>query len=124
MANEIERQYGAQGLHAWSVHPGIIRTDIVRHIDKGKIDEVFSSERMKRIAKNAEQGAATVVWAAVGKELEGQGGEYLAEMQVAPIEGACDAEMDDSYKCAPHAYDKEAEGRLWQMSREMVQATL
>lgn len=27
-ANEIERRYGAQGLHATSVHPGIIGTNL------------------------------------------------------------------------------------------------
>ncbi|KAJ4258971.1 hypothetical protein NW762_008059 [Fusarium torreyae] len=32
MANEIERRYGAEHLHATSVHPGIVATGLTRHM--------------------------------------------------------------------------------------------
>lgn len=31
-ANEIDRRYNSQGLHAFSLHPGVIQTELLRHI--------------------------------------------------------------------------------------------
>ncbi|KAF4917606.1 putative oxidoreductase [Colletotrichum viniferum] len=115
MANEIERRYGREGLHATSVHPGAIHTEAARHNPSG--DAVMLKTEMRKYRKSPEQGAATTIWAAVGKRWESSGGRYLAEVQEAePLK-----DNDTSFPrlgYASHAYDQEAEQRLWDMTVE------
>jgi NAD(P)-dependent dehydrogenase (short-subunit alcohol dehydrogenase family) len=118
MANEIERRYGSRGLHATSVHPGMIATGLMQHLDEAMVERIKKDDKAMKIAKSTEQGAATTVWAAIGKEWEDKGGEYLAD---------CDRTTlgDDKHEVtgvgyAAHAYDAEREARLWKDSLEMV----
>ncbi|KAJ3173879.1 hypothetical protein HDU87_007289 [Geranomyces variabilis] len=119
MANEIERRFGAQGLHATSVHPGGILTPLQRHLS----EETISQWKVPAVhvhMKSPPQGAATTVWAAVSREWEGKGGKYLAEVDVAEPQGV-DAEgkpTPGGYK--PWAYDAEGARKLWEVSNEMV----
>lgn len=87
IANEAERRFGGQGLHSWSVHPGIIlETTLGRHQEGGRLgheQRTLQDERVARVVKTAEQGAATQVWAAVAKCLQGRGGSYLEDCQIA-----------------------------------------
>lgn len=120
MANEIERRYGAKGLHATSVHPGVIATGLMQFIDPANQAEMQKNKEVMRMMKSPEQGAATTVWAAIGKEWEDKGGEYLADVQKttpANVENP-DPITRDGY--AAHAYDPEAEARLWKDSLKMV----
>lgn len=73
MANEIERRYGSKGLHANSLMPGGIMTGLQAHVD----EEIKKGWKDFTGMKSQDQGAATTVLAAVGKELEGVGGIYL-----------------------------------------------
>lgn len=50
MANEIERRYGSQGLHATSVHPVIILTGLV-HVDPAIAKEKQKNEEAMRSMK-------------------------------------------------------------------------
>ncbi|KAK7178493.1 WW domain-containing oxidoreductase [Paraphaeosphaeria sporulosa] len=118
MANEIERRYGSQGLHATSVHPGMIATALMQHMDPAMVENLKSDEKAYRMMKSPEQGAATTVWAAIGKEWEGKGGEYLAECGKT-TRGNDNHEITGA-GFAGHAYDPEREARLWKDSLEMV----
>ncbi|KAF2164027.1 hypothetical protein M409DRAFT_68244 [Zasmidium cellare ATCC 36951] len=125
MANEIERRYGSRGLHAWSVHPGVIfETGISRH-QEGEADGLRErltevDEATTKVMKNTGQGAATQVWAAVGKALEGKGGLYLEDCQVSR-KGIEKAEGRPSfYGHEEYIYDVQLAGRLWRDSCEMV----
>ncbi|KAJ4322458.1 hypothetical protein N0V84_004814 [Fusarium piperis] len=116
MANEIERRYGSRHLHSTSVHPGIIQTGLTQHMPP---DAFKGMEAIYPTMKSVEQGAATSVWAAIGKEWEHNGGKYLAECAVAEpyVEG------DDKFTTpgyAPHAYDVEQAKRLWSDSLKIV----
>lgn len=124
MANEIERRYGSRGLHAWSVHPGVIfETAMCRH-QEGEADGLLErltqvDEGILRIRKNTGQGAATQVWAAVGKALEGKGGLYLEDCQVSrKVEKNQGTPNYFGYE--DYIYDVELAGRLWGDSCEMV----
>ncbi|KAJ9651761.1 hypothetical protein H2201_009259, partial [Coniosporium apollinis] len=44
---------------------------------------VGSDETLVRIFKTPEQWAATAIWGAVAKALEGEGGRYLEDCQIA-----------------------------------------
>ncbi|KAI8933855.1 hypothetical protein NX059_009554 [Plenodomus lindquistii] len=117
-ATELERRYGAQGLHAWAVHPGIVLTSLSQHTDAATLAAWGADPKTKLNLKTPQQGAATSVWAATAPALEGQGGKYLEHCQFSPLAGENPKEYDMGYK--PHAYDAEAAARLWEKSVEMV----
>ncbi|KAF4951803.1 hypothetical protein FSARC_12808 [Fusarium sarcochroum] len=116
MANEIERRYGSHHLHATSVHPGLIQTGLAQHMPP----EAFEGmERWYPSLKSIEQGAATSVWAAIGKAWEHDGGKYLVNCAVAePFVDGDDKFMALGY--APYAYDEEEAKRLWRDSLKLV----
>lgn len=118
MTNEIERRYGASHLHANAVHPGLIGTPLMKHVDAATMEGWAQNEAVGRVMKSVEQGAATTVWAAVAKEWEDKGGRYLAEYEDAP-EGE-DDHSAEGVGFVPHTYDEEKEGRLWRDSLKMV----
>jgi NAD(P)-dependent dehydrogenase (short-subunit alcohol dehydrogenase family) len=116
MANEIERRYGASHLHATSVHPGIVQTGLTRHMPP---DAFEGMDHLWPVMKNTEQGAATTVWAAVGKDWEHEGGKYLVDCTVAePGSGGEDKWTTPTY--ASYAYDAEKEEMLWRDSLKLV----
>lgn len=118
MASAIERHYGSQGLHAWSVHPGGIQTELGRHLDKADYERL-GVDKFQHIFKSQPQGAATTVWAATTSHFEGKnGGRYLAECsECGPMaEGA----QVGAPGYAEHIYIKENEEKLWDMSYEML----
>ncbi|KAL5591139.1 hypothetical protein FOBRF1_014696 [Fusarium oxysporum] len=118
MTNEIERRYGSQGLHANSVHPGMISTPLMVHMDEAVLAAMQTDPHIPKMMKSPEQGAATTVWAAIGKEWENKGGEYLAECWK-KVRGNDKHEIAGE-GFAGHAYDPENEARLWKDSLQMV----
>lgn len=118
MANELERRYGSQGLHATSVHPGGILTALSRHMPDEQVQAVISSDTAKKMLKSAEQGAATTVWAAVGKQWENAGGKYLQDCEEAPFCKNPAAHFGKGY--VEHAYNPKGEARLWEDSLKLV----
>lgn len=123
-ANAIERHFGHRNLHATSVHPGLILTSgLGVHLSPEQRD-MFSDAEVQRTAKSAAQGAATQVWAAVGREWSAKGGRFLSNMAEAVTNEEREREegmflmANDGYK--EWAYDEEGEERLWKDSLEMV----
>ncbi|RAK88387.1 NAD(P)-binding protein [Aspergillus costaricaensis CBS 115574] len=110
-ANEIERQYGSQGLHTFSLHPGGIRTDLQRHVSHEQRAAWDSDKELANYWKSPEQGAATTVWGAVARELENQGGKYLDNCQIAGLYDPSTGPRGPGY--ASWAFDVEGQSRLW-----------
>ncbi|KAJ6124014.1 hypothetical protein N7471_011331 [Penicillium samsonianum] len=121
MANEIERRYGSRGLHATSVHPGMIATALMQHMDPAMVEAFMKDEEAYKLMKSPEQGAATTVWAAIGQEWEKKGGEYLAEC--GKTTRGNDNHEIGGVGFAGHAYDAEKEDRLRKDSLKMVGLT-
>ncbi|KAF2470678.1 NAD(P)-binding protein [Lindgomyces ingoldianus] len=118
MANEIERRYGSKNLHAFSLHPGGIWTGLQIHTPKEQMDQWAANPAVQEYMKSTEQGAATTIWAALDKELEGKGGLYLEDCQVSqPVKPGYSL-LDTGYES--YVYDEEKEGRLWKVSNELV----
>jgi len=114
LANEIDRRYGSKGLHALSVHPGGILTGLQIHMPKETLERFGKDETIRKSLKSTAQGAATSVWAAVGREWEGKGGRYLEDCQEAGMhQGGAEG-------YAKWAYDEGGEKRLWADSCRMV----
>ncbi|KAF7554382.1 hypothetical protein G7Z17_g2990 [Cylindrodendrum hubeiense] len=116
MANQIERTYGSLGLHATSLHPGIIGTGLSQYIPAEVVEQL--TKEYATIAKSPEQGAATTIWAAIGKEWEGRGGVYLNDC--AEAERGEDDGVVSKGSYVSHTYNPDEEARLWKDSLKMV----
>ncbi|KIW23781.1 uncharacterized protein PV07_11957 [Cladophialophora immunda] len=117
MANEIERRYGARGLHAWSLHPGGIATGLQAHVD---FSALLAVPEVMRGMKSVPQGAATTVLAAVDGELEGKGGLYLDDCAVSPPVKPDEAAVLHAPGHAAWCYDVDDAKRLWEVSCRIV----
>ena len=114
MANEIERRYGSKNLHAFSVHPGGVVTPLWNTMNPEDVAHLRAQPGFDESLKPPEQGAATTVWGALAKCLEGDGGKYLDDVQIAPP-----WTPDQPFALpgwAPYAHDEAREGRLWKLS--------
>lgn len=104
------------GIRAFSLHPGAILTPLQRHLRQeemvgfGWIDE--HGAQADPDFKSPEQGAATQVWAATSPQLEGMGGLYCEDCDVAEIA----LEEGDWIGVRPYAIDADEAARLWQVS--------
>ena len=115
-ANQIERQYGSKGVHANSLHPGGIQSGLQTHLPQEQQKAWTENKAILNYMKSPAQGAATSVYAALSRDLEGKGGHYLEDCDVAPAKSsfkgaAMDGGMTPGY--ADHAFNPEGEQRLW-----------
>jgi NAD(P)-dependent dehydrogenase (short-subunit alcohol dehydrogenase family) len=117
------------GVRAFSVHPGGVASDLIRHLSAGEIAayKIFDEAGKPIIApdrnmKTPEQGAATSVWCATSPQLEGCGGVYCADCEIAPsLPGDDSTEM---HGVRPRATDSAAAERLWRLSERLTGTTL
>lgn len=114
-----------QGVRTFSVHPGGIITDLVRHMPREQLEafQVIDKDGKPIIdpennKKTAEQGAATTVWCATSPMLDGMGGVYCADCDIAAALPSDDS--DDLHGVRPRATDPVAAGRLWQLSEQLT----
>ncbi|HJL91343.1 MAG: SDR family NAD(P)-dependent oxidoreductase [Acidimicrobiales bacterium] len=131
-AREFDRRYAEKGVHAFSVHPGMIFTELGRHMTeedmarlmerrKAQIstDEDANSSDNMMSPKTVEAGAATTVWACVDDTLESQGGHYLADCQLG-VPLASEDSSPGSCSMAGHILDDMAAEKLWELSEELT----
>ncbi|KAF9891129.1 hypothetical protein FE257_005065 [Aspergillus nanangensis] len=118
MANEIDRLYGSRGLRAFSLHPGGIESGLQQHLPEEQWAGFRDNKEFAVQWKSPEQGAATTVWAAISKSLDGLGGKYLEDVQIANPVDPAGSMYSPGY--APHAYSPEKEKRLWDLSLKLV----
>lgn len=119
MATEIERRFSAQDLHATAVNPGLIMgTGLNRKTPPERLALIWAMPMLRVLLKTAEQGAATTVWAATGKDWEGKGGKFLENVQVSPPYDETKGQFSQGY--AEHAYYEDAAKRLWEDSLKMI----
>jgi NAD(P)-dependent dehydrogenase (short-subunit alcohol dehydrogenase family) len=119
MTNTIERRYGSKGLHGLSLHPGAVLTDLWMHRTKDQVDAIMQSAELMKKFKNTEQGAATTILAAIGKDYHGKGGVYLEDCGDWGMNPASEPTRGLRGAFA-HAFDPEKEDRLWLESSKIV----
>ena len=119
----------SRGVRAFAVHPGGIVTDLIRHMSRAEIESSKVIDEAgkpiidpKNNKKTPEQGAATSVWCATSPQLEGMGGVYCADCEIA--RALPSDESTDLHGVRPRATDPVAAGRLWQLSERLTGATL
>ena len=133
-AREFDRRYTEKGIHAFSVHPGMIFTELGRHMTEEdmanlierrksqiKADEESTDSNDMMSPKTVEAGAATTVWACVESTLEEQGGHYLADCQLG-VPLASEDSSPGSCSIASHILDDEAAEKLWELSEQLTGA--
>ncbi|MGQ4387740.1 SDR family NAD(P)-dependent oxidoreductase [Streptomyces sp. SAS_270] len=120
-AVHLDRLGRESGVRAFSLHPGGILTPLQRHlpkqemVDRGWIDEDGTPLNPAGF-KTPEQGAATQVWAATSPRLDGMGGVYCEDCDIAepaPADGARVGVRD-------YATDPGQAARLWDLSAELT----
>jgi NAD(P)-dependent dehydrogenase (short-subunit alcohol dehydrogenase family) len=105
------------GVRAFSLHPGSILTPLQRHLAReemiaaGWIDE--AGDLADPTFKTPQQGAATQVWAATSPQLEGLGGLYCEDCDVAPL-------AESGAGVRPYAVDPEEAAHLWKLSASLT----
>ena len=110
----LEQRYGARGLHSFALHPGVIYTELARHMDEQDLVDLRARVPAVSVPKTVPQGAATTVWAATSTDLAGRGGLYLEDCHVA----AESTGPDGGY--AAYAMDPDAAERLWTWSEREI----
>lgn len=132
----------SENIRAFSLHPGgIVGTGLEKHLTReelrkaGVIDDhgqpVLDPSRG---FKTVEQGASTSVWCATSPQLDGLGGVYCENCDIAPLVGAADEANRTSEAIRqvgsrplgvmPYAVDPTAAARLWTLSEQLTGATL
>jgi NAD(P)-dependent dehydrogenase (short-subunit alcohol dehydrogenase family) len=122
-AVEFDRRHKATGIRATAVHPGVIRTELSRHMSEEDLRGLMDSINAARPAgtppisyKTVPQGAATTVWAGFVAPAELVGGLYSEDCHVA--EPATAAGVRGGVQ--PYALDPDNAKALWAKSEEMV----
>lgn len=133
-ARELASRYGGSGLLSYSVHPGMIVTELGRHLTDDLIKQMMayrprtddaeapirSAEDAKAAGmsfKSVESGAATQLWGATSQDpdLLTHNGAYLANCGL----GVAGADpRGNGY--APHIANDETATRLWELSERLV----
>jgi NAD(P)-dependent dehydrogenase (short-subunit alcohol dehydrogenase family) len=118
------------GVRAFALHPGGIMTPLQRHLERaemvaaGWVDE---DGNLLASFKTPEQGAATQVWAATSPQLDGMGGVYCEDCDIAEQADPASVNSDASSPSGgfsggvlPYATDPEQAARLWTLSAELT----
>jgi NAD(P)-dependent dehydrogenase (short-subunit alcohol dehydrogenase family) len=108
-------------VRAFSVHPGAIITELMRWMTEEERRAALARINAVSPLKNTEQGAATSVWCATSTHLEGMGGVYCEDVDIAD---AVPADFPEERGVRPWAIDPDLAERLWKLSEEWTGVTL
>ena len=112
---ELDRRLAGSGVRANAVHPGMIITDLARHMDSDDLTELQRRAAARAASgagpglpnfKSVQQGAATSVWAAVSADMTDVGGSYCEDAAISVA--------------ADYATDVDYAARLWSVSEQLV----
>jgi NAD(P)-dependent dehydrogenase (short-subunit alcohol dehydrogenase family) len=115
----LDRRYREQGVRAFAVHPGGIQTELGRHLTRDTLQVLvdrLAAAPTETVWKTVPQGAATSVYAATSSDLDGQGGVYLENCHIAPVNDDPDAR--DGVRA--YALDPARADALWDLSERLV----
>ncbi len=119
----LDRRFAHRGLHAYSVHPGGIMTDLQRDLQReemiamGWMDEAGT---IREGFKTPEQGASTTVWAATSPLLDDRGGVYCEDCNIA----AYVKDRRAFVGVHPYATDPDLADRLWYVSERLLDVSV
>ncbi|MBY0564299.1 MAG: SDR family NAD(P)-dependent oxidoreductase [Hyphomonadaceae bacterium] len=120
----LDRRGEAHGVRAFAVHPGGIMTDLQRFMpeeEKRAMGWIDAEGNVDPRFKTPSQGAATSVWCAANVQLDGKGGVYCEDCDIARAVPADDKSFSG---VRPWATDPALAERLWELSERMTGARL
>jgi len=127
IAIEFHKRMVDKGVSGFSVHPGGILTPLQRHLQKeemvalGWIDEDGSpSEMAKNFFKTTSQGASTTLWCATSPSLNGIGGVFCEDCDIAKRKNEVDESLQRYFGVADWAVDTEEASKLWDVTEKML----
>ncbi len=127
-AVELDKRGQEHGIRAFAVHPGGILTDLLRYMTDEELSaygisrengviKIPDATKVPERFKTIEQGAATTVWCAISSQLNGKGGVYCEDCDIAPMVPA-DSKLLSGVR--PWAVDKAAAESLWILSEKLT----
>jgi len=127
-AVELDKRGQEHGIRAFAAHPGGILTDLLRYMTDEELSaygisrengviKVPDATKVPERFKTIEQGAATTVWCAISSQLNGKGGVYCEDCDIAPMVPA-DSKLLSGVR--PWAVDKAAAESLWILSEKLT----
>jgi NAD(P)-dependent dehydrogenase (short-subunit alcohol dehydrogenase family) len=107
------------GVRAFSAHPGAVETELGRSVPDEELRGLLA--QYPGGLKKPDAGAATSVWCATSHALEGKGGVYCEDVDIAePVA----ADSKALFGARPWILDHELAERLWRRSEEWARARL
>jgi NAD(P)-dependent dehydrogenase (short-subunit alcohol dehydrogenase family) len=126
----FDQKHRERGVRAAAVHPGVIQTELGRHMDRTHSEIEGMIKRMnEQLAaegkgpfqwKTIPQGAATSVWAGVVAPAEEIGGQYCENCHVGEIVPDSVTISGVSEGVRGYALDPKTAAALWKKSEELV----
>ena len=121
---EFDRRHRDRGVRATAVHPGVIQTELSRHMTPEAIQQLMDAMDKASVAaggaavgrKTIPQGAATSVWSGTVASAETVGGRYCEDCHVAELVVGSDIRNG----VRAYALDPERAKALWAKSEAMV----
>jgi NAD(P)-dependent dehydrogenase (short-subunit alcohol dehydrogenase family) len=111
-AVEATKQWAHDGVTVNALMPGVIHTNLQRHIDAEELERVRARAGHDAPAwKTPEQGAATTVLVATSALLKGVSGRYFEDCNE-----AAPNQPGSRRGVAPYALDPDAAARLWALT--------
>jgi NAD(P)-dependent dehydrogenase (short-subunit alcohol dehydrogenase family) len=129
---ELDHRGKAFNVRAFAVHPGsVIGTDLGRVAPMALFQQMGTHDADGNIfpevaatLKNVEQGAATTVWCATSKQLNGIGGVYCEDADVAELD---EGNIEHNYNepsslrgVKPYSVDAGNAQKLWALTEAMT----
>ncbi|MDO8704350.1 MAG: oxidoreductase [Sulfuricaulis sp.] len=117
----LDMRAAAHGVRAFSSHPGSIFTDLSRHLSEAELNAMrkpdANGQPTTAVYKTVAQGAATGVWCLTSAQLDGMGGVYCEDCDIAQ---GVDADKKLPGGVRPWASDPTAADRLWRLSEQLT----
>jgi NAD(P)-dependent dehydrogenase (short-subunit alcohol dehydrogenase family) len=119
----LDARGASQRIRAFSVHPGAVPTDLSRSVPEEEMREIRArlAAAGHTTYKTTEQGAATSIWCATSTQLDGMGGVYCEDVDIAQ---AVPGDFPEPRGVRPWAMDPNLAERLWTRSEEWTGVTL
>ncbi|XP_078000924.1 retinol dehydrogenase 14-like [Glandiceps talaboti] len=105
-ARELARKLDDSGVTVNCLHPGIVWTNLARHINVSTLVKIVFRPLIWLILKNPMEGAQTTLYLTVTPELENVSGKYFGDCHEKPF--------------TPAAQDDGVAKKLWEVSEKMT----
>jgi len=107
-SNELADRERDNGIHTYSLHPGVVVSELGRHIPDvyGRFALIFLAYFVGPFTKTTENGAQTSIYCCVDESVEKDTGKYYSD---------CRAKTP-----AKQALDKDAQKKLWDLSVKLT----